>query len=60
MAGVEGPLAGDGKDAEGRTLQRIQACERGRDGEFRLGRQYAHPVDAGHGLVELAPTGTAG
>ncbi|MFJ9768987.1 esterase-like activity of phytase family protein [Streptomyces erythrochromogenes] len=56
VAGVEGPLAGDGKDAEGRTLQRIQTWERGRDGEFRLGRQYAYPVDAGHGLVELAPT----
>ncbi|KOV20585.1 hypothetical protein ADK90_13255 [Streptomyces sp. XY413] len=57
VAGAEGPLADDGKDAEGRTLQRIQTWERGRDGEFRLGRQYAHPVAAGHGLVELAPTG---
>ncbi|MFE5722976.1 esterase-like activity of phytase family protein [Streptomyces erythrochromogenes] len=56
VAGVEGPLAGDGKDAQGRTLQRIQTWVRGRDGEFRLGRQYAYPVDAGHGLVELAPT----
>ncbi|WP_405440745.1 esterase-like activity of phytase family protein [Streptomyces avidinii] len=56
VAGVEGPLAGDGKDAQGRTLQRIQTWERGRDGEFRPGRQYAYPVDAGHGLVELAPT----
>ncbi|WP_405830018.1 MULTISPECIES: esterase-like activity of phytase family protein [unclassified Streptomyces] len=56
VAGVEGPLAGDGKDAQGRTLQRIQTWERGRSGEFRLGRQYAYPVDAGHGLVELAPT----
>ncbi|RSS72805.1 esterase-like activity of phytase family protein [Streptomyces sp. WAC06614] len=56
VAGLEGPLAGDGTDAEGRTLQRIQTWERGRDGTFRLGRQYAYPVDAGHGLVELAPT----
>ncbi|MFD9371134.1 esterase-like activity of phytase family protein [Streptomyces sp. NPDC060020] len=56
VAGVEGPLAGDGKDAQGRTLQRIQTWERGRNGDFRLGRQYAYPVDAGHGLVELAPT----
>ncbi|MFB6519901.1 esterase-like activity of phytase family protein [Streptomyces sp. NPDC056401] len=57
VAGVEGVLAGDGKDAQGRTLQRIQTWERrGRDGGFVLGRQYAYPVDAGHGLVELAPT----
>ncbi|MEV7523319.1 esterase-like activity of phytase family protein [Streptomyces sp. NPDC091371] len=55
VAGVEGGLAGDGKDAQGRTLQRIQTWER-RGGEFVLGRQYAYPVDAGHGLVELAPT----
>ncbi|MCJ0867805.1 esterase-like activity of phytase family protein [Streptomyces sp. AP-93] len=57
VAGIEGVLAGDGKDAQGRTLQRIQTWERrGRNGEFVLGRQYAYPVDAGHGLVELAPT----
>ncbi|MFE2328106.1 esterase-like activity of phytase family protein [Streptomyces sp. NPDC059385] len=55
VAGVEGGLAGDGKDAQGRTLQRIQTWER-RGGEFVLGRQFAYPVDAGHGLVELAPT----
>ncbi|MFD4240694.1 esterase-like activity of phytase family protein [Streptomyces sp. NPDC058525] len=54
VAGLEGPLAGDGKDAQGRTLQRIQTWER-RGGQFALGRQYAYPVDAGHGLVELAP-----
>ncbi|MEU9106296.1 esterase-like activity of phytase family protein [Streptomyces xanthophaeus] len=53
-AGLEGPLAGDGKDAQGRTLQRVQTWER-HGGEFVLGRQYAYPVDAGHGLVELAP-----
>ncbi|CAM5432331.1 hypothetical protein SAVIM338S_02491 [Streptomyces avidinii] len=57
VAGFEGSLAGDGKDARGRTLQRIQTWERrGRDGEFVLSRQYAYPVDAGHGLAELAPT----
>lgn len=56
VAGVEGPLAGDGTDAQGRTLQRIQTWERGRYGEFRPGRQYAYPVDPGHGLVELAVT----
>ncbi|MFE1870501.1 esterase-like activity of phytase family protein [Streptomyces sp. NPDC059496] len=56
VAGVEGALAGDGKDAQGRTLQRIQTWERRGNGEFVLGRQYAYPVDPGHGLVELAPT----
>ncbi|MGW3325814.1 esterase-like activity of phytase family protein [Streptomyces virginiae] len=56
VAGVEGPLTGDGKDARGRTLQRIQTWERRGNGEFVLGRQYAYPVDPGHGLVELAPT----
>ncbi|MFE5560117.1 esterase-like activity of phytase family protein [Streptomyces sp. NPDC056544] len=49
-------MAGDGKDAQGRTLQRIQTWERRGNGEFVLGRQYAYPVDPGHGLVELAPT----
>ncbi|WP_030757583.1 MULTISPECIES: esterase-like activity of phytase family protein [unclassified Streptomyces] len=56
MAGVEGPPADDGKDARGRTLQRIQAWERHGNGGFVLGRRYAYPVDPGHGLVELAPT----
>ncbi|MEV7613730.1 esterase-like activity of phytase family protein [Streptomyces sp. NPDC089799] len=56
VAGVEGPLAGDGTDAQGRTLQRIQTWERRGNGEFVLGRQYAYAVDPGHGLVELAPT----
>lgn len=56
VAGVEGALAGDGKDARGRTLQRVQTWERRRDGQFVLGRQYAYAVDPGHTLVELAPT----
>ncbi|MFD9517980.1 esterase-like activity of phytase family protein [Streptomyces sp. NPDC059979] len=56
VAGVEGALAGDGKDAQGRSLQRIQTWERRGNGEFVLGRQYAYAVDPGHGLVELAPT----
>ncbi|MFD9409186.1 esterase-like activity of phytase family protein [Streptomyces sp. NPDC059989] len=38
VAGVEGAPAGDGKDAQGRTLQRIQTWERGRNGGFALGR----------------------
>ncbi|MDG4861368.1 esterase-like activity of phytase family protein [Streptomyces sp. T-3] len=57
-AGMEGPLAGDGLDAAGRTLQRVQTWQRpGGVGEFRLGPQYAYAVDPGKGLVELAPTG---
>ncbi|WP_327356210.1 esterase-like activity of phytase family protein [Streptomyces sp. NBC_01304] len=58
VAGMEGPLADDGVDAAGRTLQRVQTWQRsyGR-GEFRLGPQYAYAVDPGKGLVELAPTG---
>ncbi|MFJ9825236.1 esterase-like activity of phytase family protein [Streptomyces sp. NPDC101160] len=56
IAALEGPLAGDGKDERGRTLQRIQTWERRRDGEFVLGRQYAYPVDAGHGIAELVAT----
>ncbi|MFJ7159563.1 esterase-like activity of phytase family protein [Streptomyces sp. NPDC101118] len=55
VAGVEGPLDGDGTDASGRTLQRVQTWER-RGGGFVPARQYAYAVDPGHGLVELAPT----
>ncbi|MER7950382.1 esterase-like activity of phytase family protein [Streptomyces sp. NPDC096079] len=56
VAALEGPLAGDGKDRLGRGLQRIQTWERRRDGRFVLGRQYAYPVDADHGVAELAAT----
>ncbi|MFE7509646.1 esterase-like activity of phytase family protein [Streptomyces sp. NPDC057540] len=56
VAALEGPLAGDGKDRLGRSLQRIQTWERRRDGRFVLGRQYAYPVDADHGIAELAAT----
>ncbi|MEU7578927.1 esterase-like activity of phytase family protein [Streptomyces sp. NPDC041068] len=58
VAGMEGALAGDGTDAAGRPLNRVQTWQRGaRGGEFTLGWQYAYPVDPGRGLVELAPTG---
>ncbi|MFK4064463.1 esterase-like activity of phytase family protein [Streptomyces sp. NPDC029674] len=58
VAGMEGPLAGDGADAAGRGLHRVQTWQRhvSRE-EFSLGRQYAYPVDLGLSLVELAPTG---
>ncbi|MFJ6940858.1 esterase-like activity of phytase family protein [Streptomyces sp. NPDC101132] len=55
VAGVEGPLDGDGTDASGRTLQRVQTWQR-RGGGFVPARQYAYAVDPGHGLVEPAPT----
>ncbi|WP_424213900.1 esterase-like activity of phytase family protein [Streptomyces sp. BI20] len=55
VAALEGPLDGDGADAAGRPLHRVQTWER-RAGHWVLGRQFAHPVDPGHGLVELAPT----
>ncbi|MER7000779.1 esterase-like activity of phytase family protein [Streptomyces sp. NPDC000410] len=57
VAGMEGPIAGDGTDAAGRTLQRIQTWQRDRSGDYRIGAQYGYAVDPGHGLVELAPVG---
>ncbi|MFH8606169.1 esterase-like activity of phytase family protein [Streptomyces sp. NPDC018029] len=58
VAGMEGPLSGDGTDAAGRTLNRVQTWQRPASGAgFTLGRQLAYPVDPGMGLVELAPTG---
>ncbi|MEV0317712.1 esterase-like activity of phytase family protein [Streptomyces sp. NPDC050658] len=58
VAGMEGPLAGDGTDAAGRALHRVQTWQRGPDGaEFGVGKQYGYAVDPGMGLVELAPTG---
>ncbi|MCX4667439.1 esterase-like activity of phytase family protein [Streptomyces sp. NBC_01381] len=58
VAGMEGPLAGDGTDAAGRTLNRVQTWQRGaHGGEFRVGPQYGYAVDPGMGLVELAPAG---
>ncbi|MGW2020092.1 esterase-like activity of phytase family protein [Streptomyces sp. NPDC001927] len=57
VAGMEGPIAGDGTDSAGRTLQRLQTWQRGRHGAYALGAQYGYPVDPGHGLVELAPVG---
>ncbi|WP_348541669.1 esterase-like activity of phytase family protein [Streptomyces sp. MZ04] len=58
VAGMEGPLEGDGTDAAGRTLNRVQTWQRGaHGGEFRVGPQYGYAVDPGMGLVELAPAG---
>ncbi|MEU4994914.1 esterase-like activity of phytase family protein [Streptomyces sp. NPDC021622] len=62
VAGMEGPLAGDGTDAAGRTLNRVQTWQRKAHGgeyggEFGIGPQYGYAVDPGMGLVELAPAG---
>ncbi|MBT2492766.1 esterase-like activity of phytase family protein [Streptomyces sp. ISL-96] len=55
--GMEGTLTGDGTDASGRTLQRIQTWHRtNRSAPFTPAAQYGYATDAGHGLVELAPT----
>ncbi|MFH9421010.1 esterase-like activity of phytase family protein [Streptomyces sp. NPDC017529] len=57
-ASMEGQLTGDGKDAAGRPLLRFQTWQRrgGRSGSaaYRLGTQYAYPVDAGLGVSEIA------
>lgn len=50
-AGMEGPLSADGRDAEGRGLQRILRY----DGGSSL--QYAYRTDPGLGLVELVALG---
>ncbi|WP_455356241.1 esterase-like activity of phytase family protein [Streptomyces sp. SYSU K217416] len=56
VAGLEGPLEGDGADADGRTPQRVQTWERRGGGRFAPAEQYGYAVDRGLGLVELALT----
>ncbi|GAA2213437.1 esterase-like activity of phytase family protein [Nonomuraea monospora] len=51
-AGMEGPLSADGRDAEGRGLQRILRYER-RSGAYAPVAQHAYRTDPGLGLVEL-------
>ncbi|MEU8299845.1 esterase-like activity of phytase family protein [Micromonospora sp. NPDC048909] len=56
-AGMEGPLAADGRDAAGRGLQRIIRYA-GREGEaYTPAAQYAYRTDANLGLVELLALG---
>ncbi|MFI7604602.1 esterase-like activity of phytase family protein [Micromonospora sp. NPDC049366] len=56
-AGMEGPLAADGRDAEGRGLQRILRYE-GREGRaYTPAAQYAYRTDPNLGLVELIALG---
>ncbi|GAB2822426.1 esterase-like activity of phytase family protein [Streptomyces daliensis] len=56
-AALEGQLAGDGKDASGRPLVRMQSWDRARDGGFRAARQWGYPVDEKLGVAEIAATG---
>ncbi|WP_246278122.1 esterase-like activity of phytase family protein [Phytohabitans rumicis] len=56
-AGMEGPLSADGRDAEGRGLQRIIRYD-GREGSgYAPIAQYAYRTDPALGLVELVALG---
>lgn len=57
FAGMEGPLASDGTDADGRTRNRIlrYVGQPGRD--YHVVGQYAYKPDPGLALVELAVVG---
>ncbi|WUH58025.1 esterase-like activity of phytase family protein [Streptomyces sp. NBC_00442] len=58
IASMEAPLAGDAKDAAGRTLLRFQTWQRGSvKGAFRLAGQYAYPADPNAGVSEITATG---
>ncbi|MEV0604041.1 esterase-like activity of phytase family protein [Streptomyces sp. NPDC050315] len=52
-ASMEGPLAGDGTDAQGRPLHRFQTWQRQPDGGYALGRQYAYPAGQGMTIPEI-------
>lgn len=53
-AGMEGPLASDGTDANGSTRNRILRYSGKAGGNYRLAAQYAYKPDPGLALVELA------
>ncbi|MEV6670101.1 esterase-like activity of phytase family protein [Streptomyces sp. NPDC051162] len=57
VASMEAPLTGDGPDAAGHPLVRLQSWQRHGGGEFRLSRQFAYPVDAGLGVSEATAAG---
>ncbi|MFI8995328.1 esterase-like activity of phytase family protein [Streptomyces sp. NPDC053542] len=52
-ASMEGPLAGDGPDAQGRPLHRFQTWQRQPHGGYALGRQYAYPAEQGMTIPEI-------
>ncbi|NEA34704.1 esterase-like activity of phytase family protein [Streptomyces sp. SID13031] len=53
-AGMEGPLASDGTDAQGRTRNRILQYAGRPGGAYAVARQLAYKPDPGLALVELA------
>ncbi|MCF3106359.1 esterase-like activity of phytase family protein [Streptomyces roseoverticillatus] len=57
IASMEQSLAGDGPDAAGRPLVRLQSWQRHGRQEFALGPQYAYPVDKGLGVAEITAAG---
>lgn len=54
FAGMEGPLAADGTDADGRSRNRILRYEGRPGGDYRVAAQHAYRPDPGLSLVELA------
>ncbi|MDG4810523.1 esterase-like activity of phytase family protein [Micromonospora sp. WMMD1120] len=56
-AGMEGPLAEDGRDAAGRGLNRIIRYDGREGGAYAPGVQYAYRTDSELGLVELIALG---
>ncbi|MER7399624.1 esterase-like activity of phytase family protein [Streptomyces sp. NPDC000151] len=56
-ASMEGPLAGDGTDAQGRPLHRFQTWQRQPHGGYALGRQYAYPAEEGMTIPEITSIG---
>ncbi|MFF7729707.1 esterase-like activity of phytase family protein [Streptomyces sp. NPDC008001] len=57
LASMEQSLAGDGQDAAGRPLVRVQSWQRHGRQEFALGPQYAYPADKGLGVAEITAAG---
>ncbi|MEU5191250.1 esterase-like activity of phytase family protein [Streptomyces klenkii] len=57
IASMEQSLTGDGQDAAGRPLVRLQTWQRHGRQEFALGPQYAYPADKGLGVAEITAAG---
>lgn len=57
-AGMEGPLASDGRDADDRGLQRILRYDREPGADYVPSAQYAYRTDPGLGLAELVSFGS--
>ncbi|WP_218009286.1 esterase-like activity of phytase family protein [Herbidospora cretacea] len=57
-AGMEGPLSGDGREANGAGRQRILRYEGTPGGDYKPVAQYAYRTDPSLGLVELVALGS--